>query len=354
MSFPASSQLQNQSATSTPDPQGQASAALKLGQTGSLLSSFPGGNTGSAFGPGSPFASTFQLSPGEDFFRQFQLGQSMPGATLNQALGYTGAGGRLGNLFTLNPASQQLYNQGVQGYSLLTDPTQGLFQNYLNRVVGPIATNNAIKAGYGGASGATLQALTNAGSNAAMQYASLYPSLVSSGLGFAQAPQSLAAQGLTSLGLPLALQDYQNLGTGFNAAGTPRTLSQQFGLNQQAQLNALLAGLPFPVGVANTGAGQLTNQQSVLGSILAPMASMGLLGLGNSGSLGRGLGSLGSSIANLFGGGGESMAPSAVGAATDLIGGIPTALSGVGNAFQAAAPEGDIVSSLLGSGLFSL
>lgn len=347
MSFPQGSVGTNQSATSTPDPSGAASAALKLGQTQNLFGALPGGNLGSAFGPGSAFANTYQLSPAANFFNTGIQGMSLPGGLLNQAQGYTGPGGALGSLFQMNPQSQQIYQQGVQDYSSLLNPgAGGPFQNWLNQTVGPMATNNAIASGYGGASGATLQALTNAASQAAMQYGSMIPGLTSSGLNFAQTPQNMQIQGLTSMGLPLALQDYQNLQTGLQAGQLPTTMAQGYGLNMQAQLNALLAGLPFPVGTTQAGTGQQQNSGSILGSILAPAAATGL-GLGGAVSLqnllsqGQGGGQGGSSLASLG---------SQINSLGSNFGSSIGSLLGNLSAGGSAAPEGSGLDALLALG----
>lgn len=256
----------------------------------------PGGNFGSAFGPNGPLASTYQLTPGEDFFRQGILGSSMPGATLGRAMGYTGPGGPLNSLFSLNPQSQGLYDQGMKGYSSMLDPTGGVFHNYLTNVLGPTITNNETAMGMG-RSGASLEALANAGSNAAMQYASLFPQLAQAGVTFGQTPQNLQIQGLTSMGLPLAMQDQANLNTGYQAAGVPRTMAQQYGLQNQNLLYSMLTGLPFPTGSTQTGTGQLQNNQNVLSSFLAPALSATALGLAQNG--GTGFANLGSSLMGL-------------------------------------------------------
>jgi len=271
----------------------------------------------------------------------------MPGATLGRGMGYTGPGGPLNSLFSLNPQSQSIYDQGMKGFQSMTDPTGGIFQNYLSSVLGPTVMNNAIAMGQG-RSGAALGSISNAGANAAMQYANLYPGLIQSGLSLGQYPQTLALQGLSTMGLPLAQQDQANLQTGYQAAGVPRTMAQQFGLQNQNLLYSMLTGLPFPTGQTQTGRGEIQNTQNALSSVLAPMASMAALGLGQNGgagfaNLGKGLMSLGSSamsgLGSLFG----SSAPSIIDSLSPLVdSGVPEAGGGLLELLSSIGFGGDL------------
>src|SRR6266404_4221752 len=102
-------------------------------------------------------SSLYQLTPAEQTFQGLGMGLNLPGQQASRALGYVQPG----------------------------TPGGGMFQNYFKNFIAPVVTNNAISGGYGGASGANMEALSRAGQQAAMQ-------------------------GLTSFGMPMAQADQAN------------------------------------------------------------------------------------------------------------------------------------------------
>lgn len=291
----------------------------------------------------------YNLTPAEKTFQTGIMGASMPGSMANQANSYTGPNGQFGSLFSLNPDASAARDAGMKGMSLLTDPSMGLFGKYLDQIVGPQVRNNAIASGYGGASGASMEAMSRAGTDAAMKYGSLYPGFVNSGIQLGQLPQTMRLQGLTSLGLPLAQQDYQNLGTGLGAAGFQRT-SSLADLSRIQQLLQSLSGKTV-TGV-NTGPG--------LASSLLGLGSSAISGLFNGGTGGTGssLGAQGLSngynyLANLFGGGGGAVGDLGTSIGSGLSGAGADILRGASDVIPEAANSGaDILSSL--GGLFGI
>lgn len=285
----------------------------------------------------------YNLTPAEQTFQSGIVGASLPGSMANQAQGYTGPGGQFGNLFQLNPQAEASRQQGLQGMSLLTDPSMGLFGKYLDQMIAPTVRNDAIKSGYGGASGASMEAMSRAGTDAAMRYGSQYPGFVNSAIQLGQLPQSMRLQGLTSLGLPLAQQDYQNLGTGLGAAG----LQRQSSLADLSRIQQLLQSL---------SGRQITNVNSGpgLAASLLNLGSSALLGGGGGGTslmgslLGPAFSSAGSGLASLFSSGGGADLGTAVGSGLSTAG--ADILRGSSDLIPEAANSGaDIIQSLLGN-----
>jgi hypothetical protein len=267
--------------TTTPAPGNVSAQNLALGQIGSALTQ--SGGLGQFATP----SNLFNLTPGENLFRSSIMGASLPGSMAGQANAYTGPGGQFGNLFQLSPQAEQFRQQGMQGMGALTDPTGGLFHNYLKQFVEPSVINNAIASGYGGASGASMEAMARAGTDAAMRYGSQYPGMVNSAMQLGQMPQNLRLQGLTSLGLPLAQTDYQNLQTGQNAAGQQRNLSLQDQNRIQNLLQSMLGMLPTAVQGGTTtqqGPGTAASLLNLGAGALGNLFNGGLLG--SAGSLG--------------------------------------------------------------------
>jgi len=207
-------------------------------------------------------SSLYQLTPAEQLFQGATMASALPGAQASRALSYVSPGSPAGNMF----------------------------QNYFRNFIAPSVTNNAIVGGYGGASGANMEALSRAGQQAAMQ-------------------------GLTSFGMPMAQQDMSNLGLGLQAAGLQRQTSlQDFGRIQNL-LQGLMGYLPTTVsgGATQQGPGTAASLLNMGGSILGSLFNGGMAGSAGSlggqllGSIGSGLGSLGSSAWNgltgLFGSG---------------------------------------------------
>lgn len=282
----------------------------------------------------------YNLTPAEKTFQTGLVGASLPGSMATQANSYTGPGGMFGNLFSLSPDAEATRQQGMQGMKLLTDPSMGLFGKYLDTLVAPQVRNNAIASGYGGASGASMEAMSRAGTDAAMKYGSQYPGFVNSGIQLGQLPNSMRLQGLTSLGLPLAQQDYQNLGTGLGAAGLQRT-SSLADLSRIQQLLQSLSGKAITTANAGPGlAASLLNLgssallggsgggTSLMGSLLGPAFSSAgnglsslLSGLGSSGgadlgtAIGSGLSTAGADILR----GSSDVIPEAASSGADLI-----------------------------------
>lgn len=251
----------------------------------------------------------FNLSPLENLYRTAIMGGSLPGSMARQAAGYTAPGGMFGNLFQLSPDAQQAQQAGVQGMKTLTDPTGGLFKNYLNQMVLPSIQNNSIASGYGGASGATQENMQRGGTQAAMQYGPAYPGMVNSAIQLGQLPQSMQLQGLTSLGLPLAMQDYANLGIGEQAAGQQRMSSIQDMTRVQNIIQSMLGQLPTSTqGFTSTtqGPGTSASLLNFGAGALGNLFNGGLFGSG--GSLGaQGITSL---LKSFSGGGGGGTDPS--------------------------------------------
>lgn len=286
----------------------------------------------------------YNLTPAEKTFQTGLVGASLPGSMATQANGYTGPGGVFGNLFQLSPDAEASRQQGMQGMKLLTDPTFGMFGKYLDQLVAPQVRNNAIASGYGGASGASMEAMSRAGTEAAMRYGSQYPGFVNSAINLGQLPTSMSLEGLTSLGLPLARQDYQNLGTGLGAAGLQRTSS----LADLSRIQQLLQSLS---GKTITGA----TQGPGLAASLLNLGSSALLSGGGTSLMSKLLGpsvsAAGSGLASLFGGMGDS--------GFDLGTAIGSGLSGAGADIlretassvipEAANSGSDLIASVLGN-----
>jgi hypothetical protein len=210
-------------------------------------------------------SSLYQLTPAEQTFQGMGMGLDLPGQQASRALGYVQPG----------------------------TPGGDMFQNYFKNFIAPVVTNNAISGGYGGASGANMEALSRAGQQAAMQ-------------------------GLTSFGMPMAQADQSNNQQGLGYAGLQRQSSlQDFGRIQNL-IQSLLGYLPTNVAGSTTGQTQgpglgaslLNGAGSLLGSLFNGGAggSGGSLGASLLGSLGSGAAGLGSSalsgLQSLFGGGG--------------------------------------------------
>lgn len=223
----------------TTAPSNLGAQSLALGNIGGALQA--GGGLGAFATP----SSLYQLTPAEQTFQNFGMGLTLPGASQARALNYVMPGSPAGNLY------------------------QRYFQNF----TAPTILNNAIASGYGGRSGAALEALTRGGEQAAMQ-------------------------GLTSFGAPMATQDIANAGTGMGFAGAQRQASlQDFGRIQQL-LQSLTGQLPTTV-----PGGTTTMQGPGLGAMLTSLLSAGLLGGGGGpliSGIGNGLGSLASGAGSLF------------------------------------------------------
>jgi hypothetical protein len=290
--------------------------------------------------------SLYNLTPAEQTFQSGLMGASLPGSMANQAQSYTAPGGQFGSMFQLNPQAEASRQQGLQGMSLLTDPSMGLFGKYLDQMIAPQVRNNAIASGYGGASGASMEAMSRAGTNAAMQYGSQYPGFVNSAIQLGQLPQSMQLQGLTSLGLPLAQQDYQNLGTGLGAAG----LQRQSSLADLSRIQQLLQSLSGKqITSSNAGPG--------LAASLLNLGSSALLGGSGGGTsllgslLGPAVSSAGGGLASLFGGGGGADLGTAIG--SGLSGAGADILRGASDVIPEAANSGaDILQAIMGMGGF--
>ncbi len=228
----------SQQGTTTPGAAGQVQGAL---------------NTAGGLGGFAAPSSLYTLTPAEQTFQNMGMGLSLPGATAARALNY------------VTPGS----------------PAGDMFQKYFQDFTAPTMSNNLLKSGYVGQSGANTQALANAGENAAMQ-------------------------GLTSFGAPMAQGDIANNATGMGYAGLQRQSSlQDFGRIQ----NLLTSLLPM-LGVSSTGAtqtqgpGLAASLLNLLGGVGGSLFNGGLLGSAGSlgaqllGSAGSGLASLGSSAWN--------------------------------------------------------
>lgn len=274
--------------TTTTTPQNTSAQQAALGQINTALGA--SGGLGQFAQP----SNLFNLTPAENTYRAGIMGASLPGAMATQASSYTRPGGMFGDLFSLSPDAAQAQQAGVQGMQRLTDPTGGLFKNYLKEFVQPSVINNAIASGYGGASGASMEAMSRAGTEAAMKYGAQYPGMVSSAIQNAQLPRNLQLQGLTSLGLPLAQQDYANLQTGENAAGQQRNLSLQDLGRVQQLLMSMLGMLPTSTPgseTTNRGPGTAASLLNFGAGALGNLFNGGLAG--SAGSLGaQGLSSL--------------------------------------------------------------
>lgn len=229
--------------TTTPGAAGQATSAL---------------NTAGGLGGFAAPSSLYQLTPAEQTFQNLGMGLSLPGATASRALNYVTPGSPAGNMF----------------------------QKYFQDFTAPTMSNNLLKSGYVGQSGANTQALANAGETAAMQ-------------------------GLTSFGAPMAQGDITNNAQGLNYAG----LQRQSSLQDFSRIQNLLTSLLPMLGGSTTGATQtqgpglaasLLNLLGGVGGSLFNGGSVGSLGAQLLGPVASGLGSLGSSawngLTSLFGG----------------------------------------------------
>lgn len=229
--------------TSTPGAAGQANSALSTA-----------GGLGGFAAP----SSLYQLTPAEQTFQGLGMGLTLPGATEARALNY------------VTPGS----------------PAGDMFQKYFQDFTAPTMANNALKSGYVGQSGATTQALANAGETAAMQ-------------------------GLTSFGAPMAQGDIANNATGLNLAGLQRQTSlQDFG-----RIQSLLTSLLPMLGGSTTsntqtqGPGAAASILNMLGGIGGALFNGGLMGSAGSvggqllGAAGSGLGSAWNGLTSLFGSG---------------------------------------------------
>lgn len=240
-----------------------------------------------------PFATPSQfstLTPGENLFQSLAMANALPGAQASRALGYVQPG---------TPGGDQ-------------------FQSYFQNFIAPVVLNDAIRSGYGGAGGATMEALSRAGQQAAMQ-------------------------GLTSFGMPMAQADMSNLGTGLNAAGLQRQAYQSDMLRRQQLLQSLLGFMPTTTSGSGTslGPGLPASLLNLGGSILGSLFNGGMLG--SAGSLGgQLLSSAGSGISGLF----SSLLGGGAGAAD--FSGVPVdILSGLGDSgFSAAEPTLDLLGGI--------
>jgi len=214
-------------------------------------------------------SSLYQLTPAERTFQGLGMGLNLPGSEASRALGYVAPG----------------------------TPGGDMFQNYFKNFIAPVVTNNAISGGYGGASGANMEALSRAGQQAAMQ-------------------------GLTSFGMPMAQADQTNVGQGLGYAGLQRTSSlQDFGRIQNL-IQSLLGYLP----TSTTGSGTGQTQGPGLGASLLNGAGSLIGSLFNGGLAGSG-GSLGASLLGSLGSGAASLGSSALNSLSSLFSGNPSANS---------------------------
>lgn len=246
--------------TTTTNSGNQAAQNLGVGQISQAYGA--SGGLGNFAAP----SNLYNLTPGEQAFQGMGMGMSLPGTQASRALGYVQPG----------------------------TPGGDMFQNYFKNFIAPTVTNNAIAGGYGGASGANMEALSRAGQQAAMQ-------------------------GLTSFGMPMAQADLANNAQGLNYAGLQRTTSLQDLGRVQNLLQSLTGMLPTSVpggtttsqnqgpgtaaSLANLAASALlggtgAGGSSLLSSLLGPVASAAGSGIAS------GAGSLGSWLTSLSGGGG--------------------------------------------------
>lgn len=250
----------------------------------------------SAAGGAAQFAtpnSLYNLSPGENIFRALQTGASLPGSLSSSAASYMN--GPEGQNYQYSPAAQKQWSQGMEGMNQLTDPSHGIFHNYLNQFLVPQTLNDSIAHGFGGNSGATGEAITRAMSDAAMKYGSQYSGMVNDAVNLGNAPRALAAKGFNSFAMPLAQQDYSNLQTGLNAAGMQRQSSLMDLGRVQQLVQSMLGMLP-----TSTNNRQITNQgPGLAGTAVNALGSLGtsLLSGGPSGFSGSAL----SQILKMFG-----------------------------------------------------
>jgi hypothetical protein len=189
---------------------------LQQGQIGGAFNA--AGGLGNFASP----STLYNLTPDEQAFQGMGMGLSLPGSQASRALGYVQPG----------------------------TPGGDMFQNYFKNFIAPTVTNNAIAGGYGGASGANMEALSRAGQQAAMQ-------------------------GLTSYGMPMAQADQANAAQGLNYAGLQRQTSIQDLARVQNLLQSLTGMLPSQV-----AGGATTNQNQGPGTAasLANLAASALLG----------------------------------------------------------------------------
>lgn len=261
--------------TTTTAPGNTSGQQLQQGQIGSAFNA--AGGLGTFAAP----SNLYNLSPGEQLFSGIGQMLSMPGAQANRALGYVMPG----------------------------SPAGDMFQSYFRNFISPTVQNNAIASGYGGASGASMEALSRAGQQAAMS-------------------------GLQGFGMPMAQQDMANIGTGLQLAGLQRQTQIQDLARVQNLLQSLAGMLPstVPGGTANT-----TQQGPGIGASLLNLGASALLG-GGGGSLLRGLGSLGSSLINgigsLFSSPSPTYSPS---------GGDPIGYGTASNYFSGVAPDASLI-----------
>jgi hypothetical protein len=294
----------NTGGSTTTNPGNTTAQNLGVGQIQSGLS---------AAGGAAQFATPnnlYNLSPGENLFRGLQTGASMPGALQQQAQGYL----QNNPNFSYSPAAQKQWSQGMAGMNQLTDPSHGLFHNYLDQFIRPQTLNDSIARGFGGNSGASGEAVTRAMTDAAMRYGNQYPGMVQSGITLGNAPRALQQQGLQNWAQPLANQDYSNLQTGLNAAGMQRQSSMADLSRVQNLVQSMLGMLPTSTNnqrITNQGPGLGATALNGLGSL-----GMGLMNGGTGGFAASALGSLpwgkmASGLGSLFGGGAPSntMAP---------------------------------------------
>lgn len=244
--------------TQTTNTGNQAAQNLGVGQISQAYGA--SGGLGNFAAP----SNLYNLTPGEQAFQGMGMGMSLPGSQASRALGYVQPG----------------------------TPGGDMFQNYFKNFIAPTVTNNSITGGYGGASGANMEALSRAGQQAAMQ-------------------------GLTQFGMPMAQQDVANNAQGLQYAGLQRQTSLQDLGRVQQLLQSLTGMLPTSVpggtstqssqgpgtaaSLANLAASALmggggAGGSSLLNSLLGPAASAAGSGIASGAS------SLGSWLANRFGG----------------------------------------------------
>jgi hypothetical protein len=217
-----------QQGTTTPGAAGQVNSALATA-----------GGLGGFAAP----SSLYQLTPAEQTFQGMGMGLDLPGSQAARALNY------------VQPGS----------------PAGDMFQKYFQDFTAPTMSNNLLKSGYVGQSGANTQALANAGQTAAMQ-------------------------GLTGFGMPMAAADNVNNANGLGLAG----LQRQNSLQDFGRIQSLLTSLLPYLGGSSTANGQ-TQGPGVGASLLNLLGGIGG-SLFNGGLMGSGASLGGSLLAKLFGG----------------------------------------------------
>lgn len=173
--------------------------------------------------------------------------------------------------FTNRPLLNPFETAGLDRFQSAADPTGRLnaARDILQSITTPALTNTAIAGGFGGRSGALLEALSRSGKELALPIAQ----------DVANIQQAQGSQ-LLALGPGLESRETGRLSTALSAEGAPRLAAFQESLRPQNLYLSQLLGIPTGGGSTQTTTGT-TPDTNLLRDIFVPLASAGLIRFGN-------------------------------------------------------------------------